>query len=147
MRIPNVFDRRWRQRPRSQRTDTRSQAAESLQPALPDLQRQVLAFIIGRQQRGATDEEIYIGLLMKPATVRAGRAELRDDGLVVDSKKRRRTASGHTATVWITASISREIIPAGPFPAAKRAANLDLAQLYPCADFRGAETRGRQRRR
>jgi hypothetical protein len=128
-----LFDRSQRRRPAAHATDTRSQAAESARPILAELQRRVLAFIVGRGEHGATDEQIAIGLKMKPDTSRARRVELRDKGLVLDSGRQRATQSGRAAVVWV--AISQEMATANPASTTHVASKLDWHQLYPCADY------------
>jgi hypothetical protein len=120
--------------------DTRSEAAKRIQSRLPDLQRQVLSFIVGQDARGATDEEISTGLKMQPDTARARRVELMHAGLVQDSGKRRKTKSQRSASVW-TAGISREMATPHPGPEAATASNPSGA--YPCADWWDVERRKR----
>ena len=64
--------------------------------------RRVLAYVAGRGERGAIDEEIAIALCMRESTARARRVELRDGGQVCDSGRRRRSQSGRPCIVWWT---------------------------------------------
>ena len=50
---------------------------------------------------GATDEEIQAKLRMNPSTQRPRRVELVEQGRIVDSGRRRRTASRRDAVVWV----------------------------------------------
>jgi hypothetical protein len=51
---------------------------------------------------GCTDEEGYTALGMNPSTYRPRRIDLVDKyGVVVDSGRRRLTASGRSAVVWV----------------------------------------------
>jgi hypothetical protein len=64
----------------------------------------VLAFIAGQGPHGATDDEAESALGIKPQTYTPRRGELVALGLVVDSRRRRNTASGRPAAVWIAAT-------------------------------------------
>jgi hypothetical protein len=66
-----------------------------------DLRARVLAFIVEQGPHGATDDEGEAALGIKPQTYTPRRGELVALGLVVDSGRRRRTASGRPAAVWI----------------------------------------------
>ncbi len=143
--------------------NTRRQAAEQIRRVAGDLQRQVLAFIAGRGPRGATDEELSEALAMKLDTARARRCELRDLHLVVDSGRRRSTASGRAAVVWTAGGISQEMTPAspgagrrdpsrdapapaaGPAPPATPAARARAPVNYPCIDWHEADRPPRRR--
>lgn len=67
-----------------------------------DLRARVLAFIVGQGPHGATDDEGGAVLGIKPRTYTPRRGELVALGLVVDSGRRRNTASGRPAAVWVT---------------------------------------------
>jgi hypothetical protein len=82
-------------------SETSKQAAAAIGPRLSELQRQVLHYVRGQGERGATDEEIQLVTGMRPDTARARRCELRDKGLLIDSGKRRSTTSGRAAVVWV----------------------------------------------
>lgn len=79
----------------------RDSAARTIAPHTERLRDQVLLYLQSRD--GATDEETAIALGMRLDTARARRCELRDAGLVRDSGHRRKTTSGHDATVWAVA--------------------------------------------
>ncbi len=85
--------------------DTRAASARRIAPLVGDMLHQVRRFVDGRGVYGATDEEIRLGLDMRADTARARRCELRDGRLVHDSGRRRPTASGRLAAVWISSSI------------------------------------------
>ena len=85
---------------------TSAAAAVAIAPCTGRLQTMVLDFIRGRGQRGATDGEVAASLGMLSDTTRARRVELRDRGKVVDSGRRRPTASGRSATVWLAIGAS-----------------------------------------
>jgi len=92
---------------------TSEPAARRITPHLTRLQQQVLEFVRGRGDQGATHEEMAEALGLHPDTAFAARAELRDGGLVVDSGRTRATVAGWRATVW-TVSFSW---PPSPQPA------------------------------
>ena len=77
-----------------------------------DLRARVLAFIVEQGPHGATDDEGEAVLGIKPQTYTPRRGELVALGLVVDSGRRRNTASGRPAAVWVTPNHS----PASPKP-------------------------------
>ena len=77
-----------------------------------DLRARVLAFIVEQGPHGATDDEGEAVLGIKPQTYTPRRGELVALGLVVDSGRRRNTASGRPAAVWATPNHS----PASPKP-------------------------------
>lgn len=79
---------------------TSRQAAEEIRPERRRLRDQVLAFLRGRGQLGATDLEMQELLEMNPSTQRPRRIELLDGGLIEDSGTTRPTPSGRKATVW-----------------------------------------------
>jgi hypothetical protein len=64
---------------------------------------QVLQYITQCGTFGATDEEVQVQIPMPANTQRPRRIELVRRGLVVDSGRTRRTASGVAAVVWIDA--------------------------------------------
>ena len=81
--------------------NTRNAAAVAIAPLKPNMLRQVFDFVLSRGDRGATDEEIAAALYMRESTARARRCELRDDGQVRDSFRRRRSCSGRLCVAWI----------------------------------------------
>jgi len=66
------------------------------------LRARVFAFIVQQGPHGATDDEGEAALGIKPQTYTPRRGELVALGLVVDSGRRRSTASGRPAAVWMT---------------------------------------------
>ena len=81
--------------------DCRRRAYQSLAPeAAKRMLDEVEDFIRERGPHGATDEEIGLALRLQADTSRARRCELRDNGKIVDSGRRRPTHSGRLATVW-----------------------------------------------
>ncbi|MDY0169427.1 MAG: hypothetical protein RBS80_22985 [Thermoguttaceae bacterium] len=84
--------------------ETRRESRQEIAPHTDDMRGEVLAALVTRGRRGATDEELARELSMRGDTERARRVELRDAGLVIDSGRRRPTSSGRRAVVWIAAT-------------------------------------------
>jgi hypothetical protein len=80
---------------------TSREAAESIKPDASELRRRVLAYLRGRGEDGATDEEMQDALGMGGSTERPRRVELVEMGSVVDSGRKRKTRSGRNAVVWV----------------------------------------------
>lgn len=78
--------------------ETSEDAADSIKPRAGSMRQAVLEFII--RNGGATDEQIQIALDMSNNSERPRRRELVQQGLVVDSGKRRLNRSGCKAIVW-----------------------------------------------
>ena len=78
-----------------------------------DLRARVLAYIVGQGPHGSTDDEGEAVLGIKPQTYTPRRGELVKLGQIVDSGRRRNTASGRPAAVWI-ASTSATSAPSTP---------------------------------
>lgn len=92
------------------RRDSRAtsiQAAESIAPALPDIQAAVLEFA-EQTPAGFTDDELSRNFLCYGSTYRSRRAELTAKDLIVDSGKVSRLPSGRNATVWILAKYKEQ---------------------------------------
>ena len=81
---------------------TSSVAADRIAGHAKDLRARVLAFIVEQGPHGAIDDEGEAVLGIKPQTYTPRRGELVALGLVVDSGRRRNTASGRPAAVWVT---------------------------------------------
>lgn len=60
----------------------------------------VFAFLVGRGADGATDQEMQLGLGLHANSQAPRRVDLVREGVVVNTGKRRKTSSGHTAIVW-----------------------------------------------
>lgn len=84
-----------------QPVSTSYQAAKEIEPHMNMLQRRVLAAIERRHEWGMTDREIEEALDLIGSTARPRRRELQLSGLIRDSGKRRKTASGRNAVVWV----------------------------------------------
>jgi len=79
---------------------TSQEAARAIEPAAETLRRQVLDTIRASAD-GMTDEEIQQQIRMGSNTERPRRRELQLAGLVTDSGRTRKTASGRKAVVWV----------------------------------------------
>jgi len=82
-------------------SDTSREAAELIEPDAATLRGQVLGFIRLCGSRGATDDEIQVGLDMNPSTERPRRVELWNANLIERTDARRPTRSGRQAAVWM----------------------------------------------
>ncbi len=81
--------------------ETSTAAAQSIAPHARIMRRQVAEFIANAGAKGATDEEVQIGLGMNPSTQRPRRGEVWAYGLITDSLgEKRATTSGRGAVVW-----------------------------------------------
>lgn len=78
---------------------TTAQAAHEIAASLPELRRRVL-LAIGMSKAGLTDEQIQRRCRMAGNTERPRRIELLEAGIIRDSGRTRRTASGRMAVVW-----------------------------------------------
>jgi hypothetical protein len=92
----------FRPRPPAQRhSETSKAAALSIEPAAGSMRRRVLDFLRAAGPHGATDEQIQEVLSMAQNTERPRRIELVTGGFVFDSNRRRPTASGRNAVIWV----------------------------------------------
>lgn len=80
---------------------TSVEAAERATNRAPADRVQVIEFLQGRGDEGATDEEMQLALGMGPSTQRPRRIELTKAGKVSDSGTTRLTLSGRRAVVWV----------------------------------------------
>jgi hypothetical protein len=87
--------------------DTESGAALAQLPKSGTDRRKVLNFIGEQGERGATDEELSLGIPLRLYTAAPRRNELRDGGWVVDSGRRRPTTTGTAAIVWVLSPAGR----------------------------------------
>jgi hypothetical protein len=87
-------------------SDTSRDAADQIATVAGRLRRTVYQWLAGRGAQGGTDEEIQGALSMPANTQRPRRVELFDQGLVVDSGRRRETRSGRKAVVWVVRQAS-----------------------------------------
>lgn len=81
--------------------ETQRRAALEVYPRTGTARRRVLDAIAYARDFGRTDEELMRQLQMMLNTVRPRRNELLGAGWVADSGKRRRTATGSEAVVWV----------------------------------------------
>ena len=65
----------------------------------------VLQFIIDRQERGATDQEMQAILNMPGDTLRPTRLSLSKDGMIYDSGKTRQNTNGNECIIWVASTI------------------------------------------
>ena len=86
--------------PFQRNSDTSIEAALKMAGKAGSLRRQIYYFLKERAGRGATDEEVQVGLDMPGNTQRPRRCELEQAGLVHDSGLRRKTTAGREAVVW-----------------------------------------------
>ena len=78
------------------------EAAVSIRPHAAGDRVRVLRYLNFRAERGATDDEMQRGLDLQESTQRPRRVGLVEEGLVIDSRKRRKTKRGkRPATVWM----------------------------------------------
>ncbi len=88
--------------PAQRHSDTSRAAAEAIADRAPSIAARVFRVLVGLGEVGATDEELADILYdFRPETVRARRVGLMHAGRVDDSGRRRPTASGNSAAVWI----------------------------------------------
>jgi hypothetical protein len=84
-------------------------AAVSIAAAMPHLQAAVLGIVAGRGAYGATSDEIADALGWDRFRVRPRASELRASGKIMDSRRRRKSASGILSIVWILPEYSQPI--------------------------------------
>ncbi|MDX2017620.1 MAG: hypothetical protein SFY95_08295 [Planctomycetota bacterium] len=77
-------------------------------PHAGTLRARILAFIDAQGPAGATDDEGEAALGIKPQTYTPRRGELAALGVLVDTGRRRKTASGRPAAVWATPAHASE---------------------------------------
>lgn len=76
-------------------------AADGIEPKAGTKRAIVLAFLRGRGQDGATDDEMQREIPMGANTQRPRRVELLAARLIRDSGRERNTAGGDAAVVWV----------------------------------------------
>lgn len=89
-------------------SDTSRAAAESMVPHAPHLRDQVYAFIRAQGVKGATIDEVSVGMGLKTATVcprfhelKGGNAAKTYPVRIVKNGMKRETSSGRSAFCWI----------------------------------------------
>lgn len=90
--------------PGARGTDTSMAAADSVADEAPRLRERVLEQIRGAGARGLTPDEAAAELERTPFTIRPRFTELRIEGSIRDSGRRRENVSGRKAIVWEIAS-------------------------------------------
>lgn len=75
-------------------------AAKAIEPKAGTLRAKLLA-ILRCDAIGSTDFEMQVAAQMDPSTQRPRRIELLKAGLIKDSGRTRKTASGRAAVVWV----------------------------------------------
>ena len=86
---------------------TSAAAAGVVFPRTGTLRRHVLDAIGAAGERGATDDDLLASTGLAPNTLRPRRWELVSGGWVVDSGRKRPTASGSDAVVWVVSRLGR----------------------------------------
>ncbi len=104
---PGAYGRRRLGVPYSNPTTSKA-TAESVKPDTNRQRARVRAYLIHRGKDGATDEEMQAHIPMNASTQRPRRVELVTAGEVVDSGRKRPTASGHPAIVWACTEFLKE---------------------------------------
>lgn len=89
--------------PGHRNVDTSIAAALALAPKLGRLQRMTEAAIRDAAAYGLTADELAARLGMDRCSIQPRTSELRRKGLIRDSGRRRRNATGKLAIVWIAA--------------------------------------------
>ena len=79
---------------------TAHEAADRIEGASGKQRAAVLAEIIRSGELGRTDGELAEMLDLNPSSARPRRIELVEAGLIVDSGRTRKTASGRASVVW-----------------------------------------------
>lgn len=90
--------------PGHRNVDTSMAAADAMAPKLGRLQRMARAAIRDAGADGLTADELAARLELDRASIRPRTSELKRKGLIRDSGRRRRNASGKAAIVWIEAA-------------------------------------------
>lgn len=85
--------------------DTSHEAAALTLPNSGTQKRSVYDLIAASKTRGMTDDELESALNKSHQSVSARRNDLAGEKLIYDSGKRRRTKTGHPATVWLVAPL------------------------------------------
>jgi hypothetical protein len=89
--------------PAQRHSRTSMAAAEDIKPRVNEQCKAVLRALRRSRGGGLTDEQILQRSGLGPNTARPRRIDLTRMGLVRDSGRTRKTASGRPATVWVAA--------------------------------------------
>jgi hypothetical protein len=114
-------------------SETSRAAAESVRETAADGRARVLE-CLRQHPSGLTDEEIQQALEMGGSTERPRRQELQHAQQVTDSGRRRRTASGRQAVVWVAVPASLKLshtLPASPVAEPAQASLFDTLPAAP----------------
>jgi hypothetical protein len=91
--------------PYQSHSDTSREAADGIAPSANRLRAAVFEYLRSRGADGATDEEGIRDTGISPSTYRPRRIECQQVGRVIDSGRKRKTASGRNAVVWIAVEV------------------------------------------
>lgn len=97
---PDLFEY---QPPAQRHSETSQAAAEAIKSRVAIYRDRILAEIKRSGALGRTDGELQEQLNMNGSTQRPRRIELVDAGLVKDSGRTRKSASGRACVVWVVA--------------------------------------------
>lgn len=89
-------------------SSTSKAAAASLRPVVGTLRRAVLDAVVAAGEEGVTCDELEAAMEGRHQTVSPRLYELRNQGFVVDSSRKRRTRSGRMAIVWVERKEERD---------------------------------------
>lgn len=98
--------------PGHRNVDTSIAAARALAPKLGPLQRMTRAAIRMAGEHGLTADEAAAGLEMDRYSIQPRTSELRLKGLIRDSGRRRKNATGKMAIVWVASEIGTQALGA-----------------------------------
>jgi hypothetical protein len=90
-------------------SETSREAAEEIRPHLNRLEAVVLDAVRASGMDGLTDEEGIDATRLSPSTYRPRRVRMVELGRVVDSGRKRATASGRLAVVWVTRDVLSQL--------------------------------------
>lgn len=82
-------------------SDTSKAAAESIRAYAPNQREKVFNFIVASKNHGCIDQDVVDKLGIPMQSVNPRRGELVKLGLIIDSRRVRRTKSGRMSAVWI----------------------------------------------
>jgi len=86
---------------------TSVQALIKAAPRMSANKNRVYQYILDRQEKGATDQEMQAALSMAGDTLRPTRLSLIKDGLIYDSGKTRQNQNGNNCIVWVASTIDQ----------------------------------------
>lgn len=100
------FDLAPRTVPYQRNSSTSKAAALRAEPLASTKRGELLAFLRGREAKGATDEEMQCLVPMNPNTQRPRRVELVQGAWIVNSGRTRKTLGGDDAVVWVASEFA-----------------------------------------